>query len=322
MAVPTGSFKTFEAIGNREDLADMIYDVSPTETPFMSNVKRGKASAVLHEWQTDVLAAAANNAQLEGNDAGTNTATATSRFANRTQISTKAPRVSGTQNAVNSAGRKSEMSYQIAKRGKELKRDIETALCKKTAGVAGSAGLARQLAGIGSWLWNNEVSAAAGSTASTVVVTSGMPTTDPTDGTAATLTSTDLKTIIQYCWTDGGDPNMVLVGAHNKQLISTFAGIATQYRDNPQVGPATIIGAADVFVSDFGTVNIVPSRFTAADNLYCLDTSTWSVDYLRPIQKKDLAVTGDSSHALLLAEYTLKAESPEANGKVHTLTTS
>ena len=115
---------------------------------------------------------------------------------------------------------------------------------------------------------------------------------------------------------------MILVGAHNKQLISTFSGIATQYRDNPQVGPATIIGAADVFVSDFGTVNIVPSRFTATDNLYCLDTSTWSVDYLRPIQKNELAKTGDSDRVQILAEYTLKAESPEANGKVYTLTTS
>lgn len=124
MAIATGAFSTYSAIGNREDLADMIYDISPTETPLQSNVKRGRATHTLHEWQTDVLAAAVStNKVIEGNDATTNTATATARFGNYCEIVDKVPRVTGTQDAMNSAGRRSEMSYQIAKRGKELKRN-------------------------------------------------------------------------------------------------------------------------------------------------------------------------------------------------------
>lgn len=320
MATVTGALSTYEAVGNREDLSDMIYDISPVDTPFMSNVKRGKATSVKHEWQTDALDSATSaNSVIEGADAVTDTATPTVRLANYTQISSKVPRVTGTQDAVNSAGRRKELSYQIAKRGRELKRDIEKTLCKKTAGTVGSRTTAQSLAGIGAWLWTNEITTATGST---VVVTSGMPTTDPVDSTAATLTEANLKACIKACWEQGGEPNMVLVGGHNKQLISAFGGIATQYRDNPQVGPATIIGAADIYVSDFGTVNIVPSRFTALDNCYVLDSSTWSVDYLRPIKQTNLAKTGDSERRQLLAEYTLKCESPAANGKVHTTTTS
>jgi hypothetical protein len=212
------------------------------------------------------------------------------------------------------------MSHQIAKRSRELKRDIEAALTGTQAAEDGSAATARQIAGVGAWLWDNQVKK--GTAATTVTVTSGAPTTSPTAGTAGTFTEANLKTAIQYCWTDGGDPNMVLVGAHNKQLASSFSGIATQYRDNPQKGPGVIIGAADVYVSDFGTVNIVPSRFSPANNVYVLDTSTWEVCYLRPIQQKPLAKTGDSERRQLLAEYTLKAQSPNANAKIYTTTTS
>jgi len=321
MAVPTGTYKTYEAVGNREDLANVVYDISPTETPFMSNIERGSCSSTLHEWQTDSLdAATAANKTLEGDDATTNTASATIRLGNYTQLADKVPRVSLTQEAMDSAGRKSEMSYQIMKRSKELKRDIETTLCGLQAADDGSAATARAAAGVACFLWNNQVKK--GSAATTVTVTSGAPTTAPTAGTAGTFTEANLKTAMQYSWTDGGEPNMVLVGAHNKQLASAFSGIATQYRDNPQAGAATIIGAADVYVSDFGTVNIVASRFTPAANVYVLDSSTWSVRYLQPIQKKDLAVTGHSMRKLIFAEFTLRCNSPEANAKIYTTTTS
>jgi hypothetical protein len=320
MATPTGSFRTYNAVGNREDLADMIYDISPTQTPFMSNVKRGKATATFHEWQTDVLAtASATNANVEGNDAATDTATATVRLANYCQIADKVPRVTGTQDAVDKAGRRSELSYQIAKRGKELKRDIEMTLCGvQAANVGGPATTARACAGVAAFLWDNQVDL--GTTATTVTVTSGAPTTAPTAGTATAVTEANLKSAMAAAWTDGGEPNMVLCGAVDKQRISAFSGIATQYRDNPQAGPATIIGAADVYVSDFGTVNVVPTRFIGAGQIYVLDTSTWCVDYLRPIQQFNLAKTGDSEQRQILAEFTLKAESPSANAKIYTTT--
>ena len=128
MAVPAGSYQTYSAVGEREDLTDIIYDISPLDTPFMTNATRETATMTLYEWQTDSLDTAASNAQIEGDDATTNTASPTSRLGNYTQISTKVPRVTGTLRAVNTAGRADELSYQISKRGRELKRDMETAL--------------------------------------------------------------------------------------------------------------------------------------------------------------------------------------------------
>lgn len=321
MTVPTGTFSRHAAVGSREDLADVIYEISPTDTPFMTNVKRGRTNAVFTEWQTDSLASAvATNAAIEGDDAATDTASPTARLGNYTQISRKTPRVTGTLRALNTAGRRDELSYQVAKRGRELKRDIETALCKVEAGSAGGSGTARELAGVGSWLWTNNHETGASST--TPTVTSGAPTTDPTAGTAATFTEAMLKSVIKQCWDAGGDPTLVLVGSFNKQLASAFAGIATQYRDNQQTGPATIIGAADVYVSDFGQHQIVASRFSPATNAYVLDLEYWEVAYLRPIQTQELAKTGDSDQRMLVAEYTLKALQPDASGKVYTLTTS
>lgn len=321
MAAPTGTFQTYQAIGIREDLSDMIYDISPMETPFMTNASRGRATAVLHEWQTDVLdAATSGNSVIEGDDATTNTAVPTVRLANNCKISDKVPRVAGTQIAVNTAGRRNEMSYQIAKRGRELKRDIEKALCGTQASTAGAAAGARQIAGIGAWLWTNQVKK--GAAATTVAVTSGAPTTAPTAGTAGTFTEANLKTLIASCWTEGGDPGMVLVGSHNKQIASGFSGIATQYRDNQQVGPGVIIGSADIYVSDFGQHRIVPSRFTALNNVYLLDMEYWEVAYLRPITQTQLAKTGDSERRQILAEYTLCAKAPSSSGKVYTTTTS
>jgi hypothetical protein len=323
MAVPTGTLKTYEAIGNREDLANMIYDISPTQTPLMNNIGRGKCSSTKTEWQTDVLEAATTaNKVLEGDDASTNTATPTVRLANICQISDKVPRVSGTQESMDSAGRRSEMSYQVAKRGKELKRDIEKTLGGLQAGDDASAATARACAGLGTFMWTNQKKLGVGTTASVVTMTSGFPNTAVVDGTPGTLVEANLKDAISNCWDEGGEPSMVLCGSHNKQLISGFSGIATQYRDNPQTGPGTIIGAADVYVSDFGTVSIVPSRYVPTKVVYVIDPGSMEACYLRPISMHDLAKTGDSIRKQLLAEYTLKVNSPSSNSMIHTTTTS
>lgn len=303
----------------------MIYDISPTEVPLMSNATRGKATQKFFQWQTDVLeGATAANYVLEGDSATVDTATATVLLANYCQISDKVASVSGSQEATDSYGRKSEMAYQIAKRGRELKRDIEKRICSGNASDDGSALTARQTAGLACFAWTNQVKSA-GATASIVTVASGAPATSVVSSTVltnGTLTSSDLKSALSKCWDQGGDPNMVLVGSHNKQLISGFAGIATQYRENPQVGPATIIGAADVYVGDFNTVNIVPSRFTPANGVHVIDTSTIEVKYLRPISMWDLAKNGDSDQKQILAEYGLCVKSPSANSYIHTTTTS
>ena len=324
---PSGTFTGYAAIGEREDLQDIIYDISPMDTPFMSNAGRGRASAVFHEWQTDELAAAsATNAQLEGDDYSADTATPTVRLGNYTQISAKAPRVTGTLRAVNTAGRRDELSYQIAKRGRELKRDIESALLGAQAATAGSAATsgARTLAGMACWLWDNQVQKDGGTAATTPAVTSGAPTTAPTSGSAATFVEADLKSIVKQCWDNGGNPTVIMAGSFNKQIASGFSGIGTQFRDvqPSEVMPGSIVGAADIYISDFGQHQIVANRFMPTDDVYALDMEYFEVAYLRPIQQEDLAKTGDSDRKLLIAEYTLCAKEPKSSGKIYNVTTS
>ena len=329
MAAPTGTFQTYQAIGDREDLSDIIYDISPTDTPFMSNVGRGKASYTLVEWQTDSLAAAnADNAVIEGDDATTNTASPTTRFGNYCQIMQKVPRVAGTQRAVNSAGRRDELSYQIAKSGRELKRDMEARLTSIQGGAAGDSASARETAGLGAWLFGNQVLAANGGTAPTTgtapTVASGVPTTDVAAGTAGTFLEDDLKTAISNCWDDGGDPTLIMVGSFNKKAASNFSGIGTQYRDvQPSpAAPGTIVGAADLYVSDFGTHQIVANRFQNSTVAYVLDLEYWEVSYLRPIGQSPLAKTGDSERRLINTEFALCAKNPDSSAMVSALTTS
>ena len=171
------------------------------------------------------------------------------------------------------------------------------------------------------WLWDNQV-ALNSSAATTVTVASGVPTTAPTDGTAATVSEANLKTLLEYCWTDGGEPDIVVVGAHNKKLFSAFSGIATLYRDSQGAQPATIIGSADVYVSDWGQVQIVADRFTDTDVAYAFDLEYWEASYLRPIRQQQLAKTGDSDRVQLITEVTLCAKNPSSSGKIYTLTTS
>ena len=323
MAVPSQTFTTYGAVGEREDLTDIIYDISPMDTPFLSNAARETASAVLYEWQTDSLEAAANNAQVEGDDGVTSTATATVRLANFTQISTKVPRVTGTLRAVATAGRADELAYQISKRGRELKRDMETALTGSQAASAGGAATARNLAGIGAWLATNQVQK--GAHATTPATTSGAPTTDPTAGTAATFVEADLKSVVKKCWDNGGDPGVIMCGSFNKQVASGFSGIGTQFRDvqpSGPVAPGSIVGAADIYISDFGQHQIVANRFMPSANVYALDMEYWCVAYLRPITTEDLGKTGDSDRRMLIAEYTLGSKNEAASGKIYTTTTS
>jgi hypothetical protein len=318
MATPTNTYTAHTAIGIREDLSDVIYDISPMDTPFLSNIARDSASQNKVEWLTDALATAAENRVIEGDDATTDASADAKRFNNYCQISDKVPRVTGTLRTVNTAGRADEMSYQIAKRGRELKRDMEVTLCGTQVATAGSLVSARASAGLAGWLFTNQVQTA--QTQTTPAVTAGHPSVAPTAGTAVAFTSEHLLSCIAQCWTQGGDPKMILMDAANKRIASGFTGIATQYRDNPQVGPAVLIGAADVFVSDFGTHSLIASRFVPSDIVYALDLEYWSVAYLRPIQQHELAKTGDSDRVQILAEYTLCAKNPDASGKIYSTT--
>ena len=322
MATKAGTFgvgpgtNIVAAIGGREDLTDVIYNISPTETPFMSNIGRTKCTATTHEWQTDSLATAADNQQLEGEDydsAGIEVSVVTARATNYTTISAKTLMISGTHESTLKAGRKSEIAYQVAKKGKELKRDIEFTLCQKQAPVASTGGTTRKTRALESWIDTN-VSETGSTHSSTFVIT---------DGTQRNLTEAMVKSAVQQAWTSGGDPEMMLCGPVNKQNISSqFSGIATMYREQSGTGPGTIIGAADVYVSDFGELKVVPSRFSRDRTISIIQKDMWAIAYLRPFRVYDLAKTGDAEKRLLLSEYTLESRNEASSAKVADLLTA
>jgi hypothetical protein len=320
MAIATNTFTTYDAKGIREDLSNVIANISPEETPFVSNVGKGTISNTVYDWQTDALAAAASNAQLEGNEQSYGAVTATTRLQNYAQISSKNVVISGTQEKVNSAGRRSELAYQIAKMGAELKRDMEFSCLNNQAASAGSTSAARTTASMQAFLkTNTNFDAASG----TDPVYTTIPT-DPRNDSSSTraFTETILKDVIQQVWTEGGSPKMLMVGPFNKQAVSAFAGIAGSRFNVEGAKPSTIISAADVFVSDFGNVSIVPNRFQKARDALVIDPQYVSIDYLRPMQTIQMAKTGDAEKRLLLCEWGLRVSTEKAHGIAADLTTA
>ena len=306
------TYQTYTAIGMREDLSDVIYNISPTDTPFMSSIGKTKATATYHEWQTDSLAAPALGGAVEGADASSITASPTTRIGNRTQIFTKSVAVAGTLEAVDKAGRKSEKAYQLAKVSAELKRNIELTLLSNQVSAAGNSSTARTMGGLQAWLSTNYDGGTSG------VAGSG-GTTARTDGTDRTFTETILKTVVAEVYTAGGTPKVLMVNPAHKQVVSAFAGIAAQRYMAPSNEPTTIIGAADVYMSDFGTISVVPNRFLNSTNAgdetaFLLDPDMAAVAYLRPFQTIELAKTGDSEKTQLLAELTLEVKNEAAHG--------
>jgi hypothetical protein len=305
------TYQTYTAIGMREDLSNVIYNISPTDTPFMNSVGKTSATAVNHEWQTDSLAAVGTNALVEGAAGSDITVTPTVRLGNLTQISGKTVKISGTLDTVNKAGRKSEKAYQLAKVSSEIKRDMEAALLGNTVKSNGNSSTARVLGGLQTWL-NTNYSGGTDGTAG------NLGTTARVTGTDRAFTSTILNTVIQSTYTAGGAPTLLLVTPAQKVVASTFTGIATRYRDVPANQQAQIVNAADVYVSDFGILQIVPDRFipnTDSDDVaFLLDPEMAAVAYLRPFQTLELAKTGDAEMTQLLVEYTLEVKNQAAHG--------
>ena len=316
MTTPANTVSTYDAIGNREDLSNIIYDISPTSTPFISGIAHTAATATNHEWQTDTLGTAANNAVIEGEDAATTAAIATVRLGNRTQISSKVPRVTRTQRRIDSAGRGDEMSLQIMKMGKLLKNDMETAMLANKAKVTGSESLARELAGIESWLATNVSLGATGTApAGTGADTRGA-------GTPRSFDEAFLKTVLASCWDNGGEPDTIMVGSTIKQALSGIvnggsAGAAQRVVDG---NAATVHTAIDIYVSDFGSLAVVPNRFMVQDSLLVLQMDMFAMASVTDFEETPLAKTGDSDRVQILSEYTLESRNEKASGIVADLT--
>lgn len=312
MAQPANTFNSFDATGNREDLTDFIYNISPTETPFMQMIGRTPVSNTLHSWQTDALAAAStSNARIEGLDFAGAAITATTKLNNNTQISFKDIVISNTQRAVNPAGRADELAYQITNAGLALRRDIEatvTANQTLTAASTSAAGRARSLE---AWYATNDSRGTSGA--------DGNSTAAATDGDQRAFTEILLKDVLQKIFTQGGSPDTVMVGAVNKQKFSAFNGNATRFEES---GDAKLHTAIDIYVSDFGTLRVVPNRFQRERTVHVLQSDMWAMGFLRPFQTTDVAATGDAEKRTIITEWTLESRNEKASGVIADVTTS
>jgi len=329
-------YDTYDDVAIHEELSDIIYDISPTDTPFMSAVGKGSVGNTVFDWQTDQLAAAAANTKAEGASVAAASQSTTNRITNYTQISTKTVKSSGTVEAVGTAGRKSELAYQLAKAGKEIKRDMEYMFLSDQIASAGSAGSpTRTTRGVlhsialgleSEHIINCDSDAAAYTGKSGVDNIEGATTTtwnidqnaakDYTMSTGATtavsFSEADILTLQQAIWEDGGEPSMMIMSAAAKKTFSTFSGRVDQVQTTDS--STTVHNVVDVYVSDFGTLTAQADRFTESAAVFLLEPSTWSVEYLRPFQTKDLPLTEDGQSKYILAEYGLKCTTPEANG--------
>ena len=337
MAAPANTRETYGAIGIREDLSNIIYNISPMDTPYLNSAGRGSCDNTTFEWQTDELKVVASNRQEEGNDYTATAATEPRRLTNFTQISATQVRSSGTAEAVDFAGRKSTQAYQLAKRAKEMKRDMETMLLDYTLKNIGASGTARQTASVGTWMGTPVVGTSTvidgsndGSDAARLTGLANLGlgsvgpdgTTDPTDPAGATfaVTLAGINATVSRIWDLGGTPDTMLCNSTVKATISSStvggAVVAAPRNDIGSKNNITAVNAVDVLVTDFGTFKVVPDRFIPATNVDFIDFDLWSIDYLRPFRTETLAKSGDSVKQLLIAEYGLRAKNGNGSGQL------
>lgn len=310
MATVTGAFITGSTIGIKEDLANLIANIDPYDTPLQTFAGRSKATQPLFEWQTDTLdSAVSTNYVAEGYAFSGTTVTATTRSKNYCQISIKEVVISGTNEASLKAGRESEYGYQILKAGRSLRRDMDQTL-SSAQGLSSSD--PRQTRGLESWLSTNESRGSSGVAATT-------ETASPTDGTQRAFTETLLKAVILLCYTNGSNADTLLVGPFNKQAVSAFTG-RTQARQN--IASNKILGAASLYASDFGDITIRPNRRQRERTAFLLDKDYIDVAYLRRMHTTEMAKVGDAKRGLLLCEYGLRVTNEKAHGVIADLNAS
>jgi len=334
-AVIANTFETYQAKGIREDLSDLISDISPTTTPFQSNIGSRDADNTYFEWQTDTLATASGTPVIEGADLSSFTAvTPTVRLGNYCQINMVDFIISGTEQRVDKAGRASEIGYQAAKAAKELKRNVEVAaLLNGVGAVVGATNTARVTAGFPCWLKTNETSTNVTAPSYSGSTPTGAAQVWKAFGTPTAFTEAMLKTTMQECYSSGGEPSMLMVGPFNKTAVSAFSGIASSRYNVDGAEPSVIIGAADIYVSDFGNLSVVPNRFftsvidAGAGSLmnnwaFLIDPDEVRIANLRPYTIETLAKTGDADKRMVLQEWGLQVNNEKAHGVIAGITSA
>jgi len=319
MAQPANTFDSYDVKGIREDLENVIYDISPEETPFYSSLKKVKASNTYHEWQTDSLRSSAANAHIEGDDTAGEARTATTRLGNYTQIFKNAVIIPDTDEGLDKAGRAAEMAYQVLKIAKEQKLDIEKALFDNNKYEVGSASAARELAGCGAYVKSNVANIGGSGGANPTGSVPGN--TARTDGTATVFTQADFDTVMQGIWESGGNPDTVYLSAFQMNLALGFTGYNNQ-RSHIEATSKTVVKAVDIYVTPWGTVEFTPSRENRGRDVWIMDSDMWACGVLRPTKNTELAKTGDSTKRQVLTELTLISKNEAASGLVADCTTS
>ena len=318
MAQPTNSFDSYDAVGIREDLEDVIYDVSPEETPFYTSCAKLKAANTLHEWQTDALRSSAANAHIEGDATTASARTATSRLGNYTQIFKNAVNIPDTDEGLKKAGRAAEVAYQMLKTAKEQKLDIEKALFDNNARVAGNSTTARELAGAPAWMITN-TNFGANEGADPTGDGSDARTDETTAVTAFSQTKFDA--VMQSIWEQGGNPDSCYLSAFQMNVALGFAGNNNQ-RSTVKAEDERVIKHMDVYVTPWGTVEFIPSRENRSRDVFIMQSDMWAVGVLRPTKNIALAKTGDSTTRQVTTELTLICKNEKASGIIADNTTS
>ena len=308
MAQPDNTFDSYDAAGIREDLENVIYDVSPEETPFYTTCKKVTAKNTYHEWQTDALRASGANAHIEGDATTAEARTATTRLGNYTQIFKNAVVIPDTDKGLDKAGRASEMAYQVLKIAKEQKLDIETALFDNNARVAGDATTARELAGTETWFTSTIQNRGTGGAHA-----AGTGADARTDGTQTAFTQAKFDAIMQNCWDKGGKPDSVYLSAYLMNLALAFTGNNNQ-RSTVQAGDKKVIKSLDVYVTPWGTIEFIPSRENRGRTVHVMQDDMWAVAVLRGTKNVELAKTGDNTTRQVVTELTLVAKNEKSSG--------
>ena len=321
MAATVGASKAYDLSGGalREDLEDIIYDISPMDTVFLTRISRLRAKSTLHEWLSDKLTAAALNAAVEGDAFSATARTLPTRLKNYTQISKKEYEVTGTAQAVDNAGMAKLMAYHAARAGKELKRDMEVSMLGTNAASAGTSVSPRVSASVSNWITTPDgghIKLTNQTTASTSAISAGFANGAVTAGSSTAMVSADLNNMLSQAWSCGGETDTILCPAAVYNTISGFTSIATRFRNVNSRAQAEIIGAADVYVSAYGSHNIVLSRYIPAGAVYALDMKTWGIAYLRSFTTLPIAQVGDAVREGIVAEWTLVCKAPTGNTKV------
>lgn len=309
MAKVTNSFDTYSASANRESLASTIYNIAPSATPVMSAAGRKNVSNVTFDWQSDTLASPNATGVLEGDALSQTASSATTRLSNVCQINRRDATVTGTQEAADPAGVNGQLAYFMSLRAKELKTDIETALCGKQNKTTGNATTARATRGIESWVSTNASRGTSGANASGAV----------TDGTQRVFTEQMLKDVMQDCFNEGAEPTQLIVGGFNKGKVSGFTGRSSARQ---MIDANTVEASVDIFSSDFGNLAVVPSRLSRARSALILDANHISLAYLRDFNTYELGKTGDATTRALQVEWGVCMHEEKAHGIVADLTTS